>query len=218
MAVFVLFYYKQVLGLSGTLTGLAIAISIIWDGISDPLVGAWSDRLRSRIGRRHPLMIAAVIPMAAGFVMLYGPPNNVLGDQFQLFTWLLISILLVRTALTFFMVPYLALGAEIVDDYHERSQLAGMRTNIAWFICTLVSASALIFLFNRRKWLRRPLRHRQLPVYSAGSTASSSSYSAPSVSPAHGIAFPDSPAAQYMRVSMCCAMQSAHFRIRALEA
>ena len=153
MAVFVLFYYKQVLGLSGTLTGLAIAISIIWDGISDPLVGAWSDRLRSRIGRRHPLMIAAVIPMAAGFVMLYGPPNNVLGDQFQLFTWLLISILLVRTTLTFFMVPYLALGAEIVDDYHERSQLAGMRTNIAWFICTLVSASALIFLFNQENGL-----------------------------------------------------------------
>ncbi|WP_443628747.1 MFS transporter [Candidatus Njordibacter sp. Uisw_002] len=59
MGVFILFYYKQVLGLSGTLTGLAIAISIIWDGISDPMIGAWSDRLRSRIGRRHPLMIAA---------------------------------------------------------------------------------------------------------------------------------------------------------------
>ncbi|MDA9021728.1 MFS transporter, partial [Gammaproteobacteria bacterium] len=102
MGVFVLLYYKQVLGLSGTLTGLAIGISIIWDGISDPLVGAWSDRLRSRIGRRHPLMIAAVIPMAAGFVMLYGPPGSMLGDQGQLFTWLLISMLLVRTALTFF--------------------------------------------------------------------------------------------------------------------
>ena len=47
LGVFILFYYKQVLDLSGTLTGLAIAISIIWDGISDPLVGAWSDRLRS---------------------------------------------------------------------------------------------------------------------------------------------------------------------------
>ena len=149
MAVFVLFYYKQVLGLSGTLTGLAIAISIIWDGISDPLIGVWSDRLRSRIGRRHPLMIAAVIPMALGFIMLYGPPDNVLSDQLQLFTWLLISILLVRTALTFFMVPYLALGAEIIDDYHERSQLAGMRTNVAWFICTLVSATALVLLFNQ---------------------------------------------------------------------
>ena len=153
MGVFILFYYKQVLGLSGTLTGLAIGISIIWDGISDPLVGAWSDRLRSRIGRRHPLMIAAVIPMAAGFVMLYGPPGSVLSDQGQLFTWLLISILLVRTALTFFMVPYLALGAEITDDYHERTQLAAVRTNMAWIIGTLVSATALIFLFKEENGL-----------------------------------------------------------------
>jgi GPH family glycoside/pentoside/hexuronide:cation symporter len=153
MGVFVLLYYKQVLGLSGTLTGLAIGISIIWDGISDPLVGAWSDRLRSRIGRRHPLMIAAVIPMAAGFVMLYGPPGSVLSDQGQLFTWLLISILLVRTALTFFMVPYLALGAEITEDYHERTQLAAVRTNMAWIIGTLVSATALIFLFKEENGL-----------------------------------------------------------------
>ena len=153
MGVFVLLYYKQVLGLSGTLTGLAIGISIIWDGISDPLVGAWSDRLRSRIGRRHPLMIAAVIPMAAGFVMLYGPPDSVLSDQGQLFTWLLISILLVRTALTFFMVPYLALGAEITEDYHERTQLAAVRTNMAWIIGTLVSATALIFLFKEENGL-----------------------------------------------------------------
>ena len=148
MGVFVLLYYKQVLGLSGTLTGLAIGISIIWDSISDPLVGAWSDRLRSRIGRRHPLMIAAVIPMAAGFVMLYGPPGSVLSGQGQLFTWLLISLLLVRTALTFFMVPYLALGAEITDDYHERTQLAGMRTNLAWMIGTLTAATGLMFVFN----------------------------------------------------------------------
>ena len=153
IGVFILFYYKQVLGLSGTLTGLALGISIIWDAISDPLIGSWSDSLRSRIGRRHPLMIAAVIPLAAGFVMLYGPPDNMLSDQGQLFTWLLISLLLVRTALTFFMVPYLALGAEIAAGYHERTQLAGMRTNMAWIIGTLASATALIFLFNEENGL-----------------------------------------------------------------
>ena len=153
IGVFILFYYKQVLGLSGTLTGLAIAISIIWDGISDPLIGAWSDRLRSRIGRRHPLMIAAVIPLSAGFIMLYGPPENVLSDQGQLFTWLLISMLLVRTALTFFMVPYLALGAEISDDYHERTQLVAIRTNLAWITGTLAAATALLFLFNEENGL-----------------------------------------------------------------
>ena len=116
MGAFILFYYKQVLGLSGTLTGLAIAISILWDGVSDPLVGAWSDRLRSRIDRRHPLMIAAVLPLAAAFILLFGQRVSVLASQGQLFCWLLGSILLLRTALTVFMVPYLALGAEITED------------------------------------------------------------------------------------------------------
>ena len=153
MGVFILFYYKQVLGLPGTLAGLAIGISIIWDGISDPLVGAWSDRLRSRIGRRHPLMIAAVIPMAAGFVMLYGPPDSALSNQGQLFIWLLISMLLIRTGLTFFMVPYLALGAEITEDYHERTQLASARTNMAWFFGTLIAVTAMIFLLKEENGL-----------------------------------------------------------------
>lgn len=148
MGAFILFYYKQVLGLSGTLTGLAIAISILWDGVSDPFVGAWSDRLRTRIGRRHPLMIAAIIPLAVGFIMLYGPPDTVMASQGQLFLWLLVSILLVRTALTGFMVPYLAMGAEITDDYHERSRLAVIRTNLGWFIGILITAMALLLLFN----------------------------------------------------------------------
>ena len=39
MGVFVLFYYKQVLCLQGTLAGFAICVSIIWDGISDPMIG-----------------------------------------------------------------------------------------------------------------------------------------------------------------------------------
>ena len=73
--VFVLFYYKQVLGLSGTLTGLAIALSVLWDAISDPLVGAWSDRLRSRWGRRHPLMVASVLPLALSFIGLFWPTD-----------------------------------------------------------------------------------------------------------------------------------------------
>jgi GPH family glycoside/pentoside/hexuronide:cation symporter len=48
------------------------------------------------------------------------------------------------------MVPYLALGAEITDDYHERTQLAGMRTNMAWIIGTLASATAIIFYSTKK--------------------------------------------------------------------
>ena len=146
--VFVLFYYKQVLGLSGTLTGAAIALSVVWDAISDPLVGAWSDKLRSRWGRRHPFMFASVIPLALSFVAIFWPPESVLGSQLPLFYWLLASVLLLRTALTFFMVPFLALGAEISTDYHERTLLANARTNLGWFIGVLVPATSLAVVFT----------------------------------------------------------------------
>tara|TARA_R110002072_G_scaffold136302_1_gene278651 strand:- start:4347 stop:5810 length:1464 start_codon:yes stop_codon:yes gene_type:complete len=147
-ATFVLFYYKQVLGLSGTLTGLAIAISVIWDAISDPLVGSWSDNLRSRWGRRHPLMIASVVPLALSFVLLFAPPEFALGSQSSMFLWLLGSVIVLRTALTFFMIPYLALGAEITTDYHERTHIASARTNLGWFVGILAAASAMYFLFT----------------------------------------------------------------------
>lgn len=145
---FLLFYYKQVLGLSGTLTGVAIAISIVWDAVSDPLVGAWSDRLRSRWGRRHPMMVASVLPLALSFIAVFWPPALLLDTQLPLFCWLLASVLLLRTALTFFMVPYLALGAEISTDYHERTLLASARTNLGWFVGVVVAASALALIFT----------------------------------------------------------------------
>jgi Na+/melibiose symporter-like transporter len=145
--VFVLFYYKQLLGLSGTLTGIAIAISILWDAISDPLVGAWSDRCRSRWGRRHPFMLASVVPMAASFICLFWPPEGAQESTSALFLWLLFSVIALRTSLTFFMVPYLALGAELSSDYHERTRLSSVRTNVGWFIGVLVPTVSLMLVF-----------------------------------------------------------------------
>ena len=67
---FLLFYYNQVLGLSGTLSGMAIFIALLIDAISDPLVGSLSDVTRSRWGRRHPYMYLAAIPVAASSYFL----------------------------------------------------------------------------------------------------------------------------------------------------
>ena len=68
-ATFVLLYYNQVLGLSGTLAGLAIFIALCFDAITDPVVGSISDNFKSRWGRRHPFMYAAAIPMAFSFLL-----------------------------------------------------------------------------------------------------------------------------------------------------
>jgi exonuclease SbcC len=59
---FVFFYYSVVLGLSGALVGAALAIGLAFDAVVDPFIGSWSDNLKSRLGRRLPLMMAAILP------------------------------------------------------------------------------------------------------------------------------------------------------------
>ena len=82
-AIFILLFYTQVLGLSGSITGMVIALSLVWDGISDPLVGSWSDRLRSRYGRRHPFMVYSTLRLALGFIGLFSPPAAELSKQYR---------------------------------------------------------------------------------------------------------------------------------------
>ena len=112
-------FYNRVLGLSGTLCGLAVTIALLFDGISDPLVGSVSDRLRSRLGRRHPFLYASALPLGVCFAAIYAPPEG-LGET-GLFLWLTTFTVLLRTFLTFYHVPHLALGAELSRDYRERS-------------------------------------------------------------------------------------------------
>jgi glycoside/pentoside/hexuronide:cation symporter, GPH family len=112
-------FYNQVLGLSGTLAGLAVTISLVLDAIAEPLVGSVSDRHRSRLGRRHPFLYAAPVPLALAFVGLYVPPADLHGVP--LFLWFCLFSTLHRQALTLYQVPHLALGAELTSDYHQRS-------------------------------------------------------------------------------------------------
>jgi glycoside/pentoside/hexuronide:cation symporter, GPH family len=126
MATFVLFYYNQVLGLSGTLAGLALGIALVFDALTDPVAGSVSDNHRSRLGRRHPFIYAAALPLAVAFYLLFFPPAAFLG-QWGLFVWLTVTVVLTRGAMTLFHVPHIALGAELSDDYEERTTVVSYR-------------------------------------------------------------------------------------------
>ena len=124
--VFLLFFYNQVLGVSASLTGLALAMALVVDAISDPLVGSYSDKLRTRYGRRHPLMALAAVPMALCFYLLFNPPEGL--TDIAYFCWLLLFAVAVRLSLTFYHIPHLALGAELAEGYQERSALYAAST------------------------------------------------------------------------------------------
>ena len=90
---------------------MALGIALLFDAISDPLVGSISDNWHSSWGRRHPLMIVSAVPLCASFYLLFNSPDGL--SAIQQFSWLLLFTILVRTSLTFFQVPFKALGAEL---------------------------------------------------------------------------------------------------------
>ena len=124
---FLLFYYNQVLGLSGSLTGAALAIALIADAVTDPLVGSISDRHQSKIGwgRRHPFMYGAAIPFGIVFYLLFVPPEGL--SQTELFVWLVTLAVSCRVALSVYSVPHMTLAAELTPDYDERTVLSAFR-------------------------------------------------------------------------------------------
>ena len=77
LGTWILLYYNQVLGLDAYLVTIALAIALVFDAISDPLVGIWSDRVRSRWGRRHPFMYVAVIPFALSYYFILADPGDI---------------------------------------------------------------------------------------------------------------------------------------------
>jgi len=143
--VFLLFYYQQVIGISGTLAGLALGISLIFDAVTDPVAGIVSDRMRTRWGRRHPFMFISAFPLVVCFICLFSPPEN-LGEAGS-FVWLTTFAILVRGSLTLFYVPHLALGAEIAQDYHQRSTLFALSSVFAITAMAAVSFVGYRYFF-----------------------------------------------------------------------
>ncbi|MFT6988423.1 MAG: Na+/melibiose symporter-like transporter [Paraglaciecola sp.] len=143
---FVVFYFSQVLGMPAIMAGFAALIALLFDAITDPLMGDISDNWHSKWGRRHPFMIAAVIPFPISLYMLFSPPVGL--DPDGLFLWLLGWSIVVRILLTMFNVPHNALGAELSQDYQERTKIVSYRTFLGYVGGIILSVVALNSFFK----------------------------------------------------------------------
>ncbi len=123
---FLMFFGTGVLGLSGTLMGLAIAISTVWDAVTDPLVGALSDNYRGRFGKRHMFMSVGCLGVAVINLLIWH--INPDGGEITKFLMLLFGLLLIETFNTVYSTPYSALGFDMCQTYHERTSIQGYKT------------------------------------------------------------------------------------------
>lgn len=141
---FIMFFATSVMGLPGFLVGLTIAVTSLWDGLSDPLIGYLSDRTCSKtFGRRLGHMLVACFVLAINNVVLWLCPisdNTTIG-----LLWLLIFLLLQETFNTFFATPYSALCIDIAPDYNDQTKTQGFKT--VFYILGLIMPSVLMYIF-----------------------------------------------------------------------
>lgn len=121
---FLLFFLTDVAGLSPAVAGTILLLSKIWDAFNDPFVGALSDRVQTRWGRRRPWFLFGAVPFGFAFWLLFQVPPW--SDTGKFWYYLAVSLLL-DTAYTVVNVPYTALAAELTDDYDERTSLTSYR-------------------------------------------------------------------------------------------
>lgn len=109
------------------------------------MTGSFTDSLRSRFGRRHGFMYAAALPMALTFYSVFNPPAGL--DESGLLAWMLLWVVLARAAMTLYHVPHLALGAELSEDYDERTRIVAYR-NFFGFVgaATLFAVAYGVFM------------------------------------------------------------------------
>jgi GPH family glycoside/pentoside/hexuronide:cation symporter len=157
VATFVFFYYTAVLGLSGSLVGLALAISMALDGFFDPFIGSWSDGVRSKWGRRLPVMLVGAPLTFVTMGLLFSPPSNL--TPFLMFGWLTLTKMGVRASASIFNLPYFALGGEMSSDYVERGSIVAIRLFAGVMFSVLVTALAYSVFFAGVGGLQRPDRY-----------------------------------------------------------
>lgn len=144
LSAFLLIYYNQVLGVEARLVGAVMMLALLLDAFMDPLIGYASDHLRSRFGRRHPFMYAAIVPAAIGYMLLWNPPAL---TQLALLGYLGMTVFLVRTSTAAYEIPNAALVAELTQGYERRTALQSMRFMWGWLagmIMTILAFSVML--------------------------------------------------------------------------
>jgi GPH family glycoside/pentoside/hexuronide:cation symporter len=144
---------------------LGMLIARILDGVVDIQIANWTDNLKSKWGRRRPLMLLGLIPTAITFMLLWYPPVTAL-DQLGMdgSTANAIYVAVVSSAFFFFYtlitVPYLASLSEIVSDENSRVRVASWQTffNTGGYVLNFVVAPIMFAKFGIRgtAWILLP--------------------------------------------------------------
>jgi len=172
------YYLTDSLGVTALAAGAIVTGAKVWDVLIDPVIGGLSDASLARTGSRRGMMLTGAIGLPVAFTLTFAVPAGV-GPAVSA-VWVLIAFMLAATCFSLFQVPYIALPAELTDDYRERTRL------LTWRVVVLTLA---ILLFGaggpeiRGLFPDDPLRGYLVMAAAAAALLASGLFVAASVAP-----------------------------------
>ncbi len=122
---YLLYYYTDVVGMKPAIAGLIFMLPVLWDAVTDPIMGGIASRTRTRFGSFRPYILLGAPVMSLCFVFMFAAPLLFPGAVIAASA---IAHIMFRTAFTVVAIPHGSLLAVMTYDSKERSRLAGFRT------------------------------------------------------------------------------------------
>ena len=132
------YYLTDTLGVTALLAGLIVTLAKVWDVIIDPVIGGRSDVSLARTGSRRRFMVLGGVLLPVFFILTFAVPAGMTPLAAGL--WVFVAFVLTATAFSLFQVPYIALPAELSDNYDERTRLLTWRVVVLTFAILLFGA------------------------------------------------------------------------------
>lgn len=144
-SLFMLYFYTDVLLLDPEIAGSIFFLALIWDGITDPVMGMITDRTNTRWGQYRPYLLFGSVPLALSYYLAYSKPDI---DADTLLIYVLVTHLVFRTCYTIVYVPFTAYVSKLTKDSNERSNLTGYKV----IFTQLGTLSISLFMLKLVEW------------------------------------------------------------------
>lgn len=164
-AILLLYFCTETLHMRAGWAAAVVFVPKVWAIAWDPLVGVWSDRASTSIGRRRPFLIAGAFGVAVAFIAVFSPP--MLGETATV-VWMAVTYFLLATVYSLFAVPYVAIPSEVPADIVVRARLVAWRMVVA-MIGVLAGAGLVPHIVEIAGGGRSG--YRQMSLYIAGACA-----------------------------------------------
>lgn len=136
----ILFYYTDVKHLPATWASVVMTIYAFYNAFNNPLIGYFSDRTRSRWGRRIPYMLFGMLPEAFFFAFLFFAPFDGRQNPGALVAWFSVGLFFWEGLGTAVSTGYYSLLPEMFQTYDERTDVAA-RMNIVQTVGLLLATA-----------------------------------------------------------------------------